>query len=61
MLTATITQTAQATPFDWAMFAAVACGWEGRAAFDACVVMLASGMSGRAIELAFLDCRKRVQ
>ena len=61
MLTATITPSATLTAFDHAHNAAIFAGWEGRAAFDAVCVMLASGMTETQIELAFLDCRKRVQ
>ncbi len=60
-MTATVTPSPQPTPFDWALFAAVAAGWEGRPAFDACIVMRAAGMTDREIELAFLDCRRRIQ
>ena len=63
MMTATVTpsQSPQPTAFDWAMFAAVAAGWPGEAAFTACVVMRAAGLRDREIELAFLDCRRRIQ
>jgi hypothetical protein len=60
-MTASVTQSPTPTAFDWALFSAVACGWDGRAAFDAVCVMKASGMTESQIELAFLDCRKRVQ
>ncbi len=60
-MTATITQSPTPTAFDWAMFAAVAAGWPGEAAFTACVVMRAAGLTDCEIEKAFLDCRKRVQ
>jgi hypothetical protein len=60
-MTATVTQSPTLTPFDHAYAAAVFAGWEGRAAFDAVVLMKACGLSDREIELAFLDCRKRVQ
>ena len=61
MLTATITPSASLTPFDFAYAAAIFCGWEEHAAFDACVLMKAAGMADRQIELAFLDCLRRVQ
>jgi hypothetical protein len=60
-MTATVTQSPTPTAFDWAMFAAVAAGWPGEAAFTACVVMRAAGLTDCEIEKAFLDCRKRVQ
>ena len=59
--TATITPAPQPTDFDWALFAAVAAGWEGRPAFDAVCCMLASGMTESQIERAFNDARTRVQ
>ena len=60
-LTATVTPSPTPTPFDWAMFAAVAAGWQGQPAFEACCIMRAHGMTDREVELAFLDCLKRVQ
>ena len=60
-MTATITPSASLTPFDFAYAAAIFCGWEERAAFDACVLMRSHGMLDREIELAFLDCLKRIQ
>ena len=60
-MTATITQAPTPTAFDWALFAAVAAGWEARPAFTAVCCMLASGMDAKQIEKAFLDARKRIQ
>jgi hypothetical protein len=60
-MTATVTPSASLTPFDHAYAAAIFAGWPGRPAFEACCVMRAHGMTDREIELAFLDCRKRIQ
>ena len=60
-MTATITPSPTPTPFDHAWLAAQFCGWPPEAAFHACMVMRAAGMTDREVELAFLDCRRRVQ
>ena len=60
-LTATVTPSPTPTPFDYAYNAAIFAGWPGEAAFHACMVMRAAGMTDREVELSFLDCRKRIQ
>jgi hypothetical protein len=60
-MTVSVRPAVSATSFDWAVFAAVACGWPPPAAFTAVCVMKSSGMTEAAIEQAFVDAKKRVQ
>jgi hypothetical protein len=60
-MTATVTPSPTPTPFDYAFASALAAGWMPRQAFDACVLMLSSGMTAAEIERAFRDCSRRVQ
>jgi hypothetical protein len=62
MLTATLTQSAHPTAFDWAILAAIEAGWmPPEEAFIATLLMLASCLDAREIERRFDDCRKRIQ
>jgi hypothetical protein len=47
--------------FDRAYDAALAAGWDGRGAFDACCYLLANDVSAAAIVRMFDDCMRRVQ
>ena len=60
-MTATITPSPCPTPFDFAWAAAQFAGWPPEPAFHAVCYMKTTGMSDRDIELAFLDCRRRIQ
>jgi hypothetical protein len=47
--------------FDRAYDAALAAGWDGRAAYDAVACMQASGVTASEIVRLFDDCMRRIQ
>jgi hypothetical protein len=61
MMTVSVKHACAPTAFDAAVLAACFAGWVPKAAFDACVTMLAAGMTAAGIEWAFRDCAKRIQ
>ena len=60
-VTVSVKQACAPTPFDYAWASAQFAGWPSEPAFYAVCYMKTTGMSDREIELAFLDCRRRLQ
>lgn len=60
-VTVSVTAAPSPTGFDYALCAAVRCGWPPEAAFHAVCAMMGHGLTAAAVEELFRDAGRRLQ